>query len=55
MSPIGNSEHCSSSHIDQLVTEIERYLEVVETFRVEGCEPSYEDNETLVRVLDAMS
>jgi hypothetical protein len=55
MSPVESSGQLSRLDVEQLCTEIERYLEVVETFRVEGCAPSYDDNEALVRVLDAMS
>ena len=52
MSPVESSEQVD---VEQLCAEIEQYLDVVEAFRVEGYDPSYEDNEALVRVLDAMS
>ena len=32
---------------DELVAEIERYLAAVETFRAEGCEPAWADDEAL--------
>jgi hypothetical protein len=37
--------------VERLLTEIERYLAVVGAFRAEGCEPRFEDDEPLARLL----
>jgi hypothetical protein len=36
---------------ERLVSEIERYLDVVGAFRAVGCEPRFEDDEPLARLL----
>ena len=38
-------------NVETLVGEIERYLDVVSAFRAVGCEPRFEDDEPLARLL----
>jgi hypothetical protein len=40
----------SSADVEQLFGEIERYLDVVATFRAEGREPEFTDDEWLWRL-----
>lgn len=42
--------HVDRHDIEQLFGEIERYLAAVDTFRREGFEPSYSDDEWLWRL-----
>lgn len=37
--------------VETLVGEIERYLSVIGAFRAAGCEPRFEDDEPLARLL----
>jgi hypothetical protein len=36
---------------ETLLCEIQQYLDVIGTFRAEGCEPHFEDDEPLARLL----
>lgn len=47
MNPTLTTEELSQRDVAQLQREVERYLVAVETFRAEGSEPVWQDDETL--------
>ena len=42
--------HVDRNDIEQLLGEIDRYLAVVDVFRLEGLEPAYADDEWMWRL-----
>jgi hypothetical protein len=45
MNPTSTTEELSQRDVARLLREVERYLVAVETFRDEGCEPVWRDDE----------